>query len=74
MVLCCAGPETRNLYKCVVNVSGEGDGVFLYAELATTWEPAKSEAIEKAIRVLIDYFEYSYPLDSSKLTQFKLTH
>lgn len=51
--------------------SGQGDGVFLFAELGAFWDKTSSEAIDKAISVLMNYFEWSLKDPKSSEVEFK---
>ena len=57
--------------KAFFSTLGQGDGVFLFAELGAFWDKTSSEAIDKAISVLMNYFEWSLKDPKSSEVEFK---
>ena len=65
-------------FKCSVfksylflQLTGEGEGVFLFAELTSLWDQTNSEAIDKAISVLMNYFEWSLKDPKSSEAEYR---
>ena len=53
-------PRCSVFRSCLLlQLTGEGEGVFLFAELTSLWDQTNSEAIDKAISVLMNFFEWS---------------